>query len=80
VHLTLEIPTLIGLMHQSIFVKFRPEKYDFDVYKGFSLVKMDQIRQILSSPPLPTFQVTPSPDTRSPDTRYGYRIASKVVL
>jgi hypothetical protein len=71
-HLTLEIPTLIGMMLKSILVKFQPEKYDFDVYKGFFLGKMDQIRQILGSTPLPTFQVTPSPDTR-----YGYRIASR---
>jgi hypothetical protein len=26
--------------------KFRPEKYDFDLCKGFSIAKMAQIRQI----------------------------------
>jgi hypothetical protein len=28
------------------FGKFSPEKYDFDLYKGFSMRKMTQIRQI----------------------------------
>jgi hypothetical protein len=29
------------------FIKFRPEKYDYDLYKGFSMKKMGQFRQIL---------------------------------
>ncbi len=29
-----------------IFAKIRPEKYDFDQYKGFFIGKMVQIRQI----------------------------------
>jgi len=29
-----------------IFANFRPEKYDFDQYKGFFMEKMAQIRQI----------------------------------
>jgi len=28
------------------FAKFPPEKYDFDLYKGFFMEKMTQIRQI----------------------------------
>jgi hypothetical protein len=28
------------------FAKFRPEKYDFALYKGFFIEKMTQIRQI----------------------------------
>jgi len=31
-----------------IFTKFRPEKYDFDLYKGFFIRKMVQICQILN--------------------------------
>jgi hypothetical protein len=27
-------------------MKFQPETYDFDLYKGFSMEKMAQIRQI----------------------------------
>jgi hypothetical protein len=29
------------------FARFRPEKYDFNLYKGFSMEKMGQIRQNL---------------------------------
>jgi len=31
-----------------IFAKFRPEKYDFNLFKGFFMWKMAQIRQILN--------------------------------
>jgi hypothetical protein len=30
-----------------IFAKFSPENYDFDLFEGFFMEKMSQIRQIL---------------------------------
>ncbi len=38
---------MAGSSHCSFYLaKFRPEKYDFDLYKGFSIEHMTQIRQI----------------------------------
>jgi len=32
-----------------LLAKFQPEKYDFDLFKGFSVEKMAEIRQILKN-------------------------------
>ncbi len=38
---------LLGVYLLQNFVKFQPKKYDFNLYKGFSMEKMAQICQIL---------------------------------
>ncbi len=37
----------VVLFFGHIFIKFQPEKYDYDLYKGFSMKKKWKIRQIL---------------------------------
>jgi hypothetical protein len=38
---------LLGVYLLQNFAKFRPKKYDFNLYKGVSMEKMAQICQIL---------------------------------
>jgi hypothetical protein len=38
---------LLGFFQWQTFAKFRPEKYDFELYQGFFMENMPQIRQSL---------------------------------
>jgi hypothetical protein len=41
----------------NIFAKFQPEKYDFDLYKGFLIEKMAQILQTLRKKKFPNCHI-----------------------
>jgi hypothetical protein len=43
---SMAIGVFLFCMFGQNFAKFQPEKYDLDLYKGFSMGKMTQIRQI----------------------------------
>jgi argonaute-like protein implicated in RNA metabolism and viral defense len=40
------LEAVLSVFLREIFAKFRPEKYDFHLFKGFFNEKMTQIRQI----------------------------------
>jgi uncharacterized protein YwgA len=44
------IHPLVYVAQSVDFAKFQAEKYDFDLYKGFFVEKMAQIRQISKKP------------------------------